>query len=77
MPRLSPTAAAILATAPPLPLGVAHWKRVVQAIGLSKRQAEVADLMLRDLCDRQIADVLGINKSTAHTHNANTLKATS
>ncbi len=68
MARLSKTAAAILAAAPPLPLDAGHWEKVVQAIGLSKRQAEVAKLMLRDLADREIAAVLGINESTIDTH---------
>ena len=68
MARLSKTAAAILSSAPPLPLEDAHWKEVVNAIGLSKRQAEVAELMLRDLCDKQIAVVLGIGRSTIDTH---------
>jgi DNA-binding CsgD family transcriptional regulator len=62
------TAERILAAAPPLPLDTGHWQKIVEAVGLSKRQAQITELMLRDLSDNQIAIVLGISESTIDTH---------
>jgi FixJ family two-component response regulator len=37
---------------------------MVDAVGFSSREAEVADLVIRDLCNKQIAIVLGISIKT-------------
>lgn len=37
-------------------------------MGLSSRQAQIAELMLRDLSDKQIAAALKISESTLETH---------
>jgi DNA-binding NarL/FixJ family response regulator len=68
MARPSKTAAAILSAAPPLPLDPEHWQKVVNAIGLSEQQARIVELILRDLCDKQIAAVMGISESTIDTY---------
>jgi DNA-binding NarL/FixJ family response regulator len=68
MARLSKTAADLLASAPPLPLDGKHWRKVVTALGLSDQQARVAELVLRDLCNKQIAAVMGISESTIDTY---------
>ena len=60
--------AQILASAPPLPLSSTQWQDVVKALGLSRRQARVAELALRDLCNKQIAVVMGISEKTVETH---------
>jgi DNA-binding NarL/FixJ family response regulator len=68
MARRSKLADDVLSAAPPLPLSSNHWECVVAAIGLSPQQARVAELMLRDLTDKEIAAVLGISQSTLETH---------
>jgi DNA-binding CsgD family transcriptional regulator len=55
-------------TAPPLPLGSLHWKAVCTALRLSPKQAQVAELMLRGLCDKEIAAVMGIGEPTVRTY---------
>ncbi len=52
---------------PDLPLGPAHWRAIADALSLSKRQAEIAELTLRDAGDEQIARALGISLSTLKT----------
>jgi DNA-binding NarL/FixJ family response regulator len=64
MARHSKEAAAILASASPLPLSPNQWNEVTRALDLSDREADVAELVLRDLCNKQIAAVLGISKKT-------------
>jgi len=64
----SELAARILAAAPPFPLKEAHWRKVVETMGLSSQQARITELMLRDLSDKQIALVLRISESTVETH---------
>lgn len=68
MAQPSESADAILASAPKLPLDDAHWEAVVSEMGLSDQQARVVELVLRDLCDKQIAAVMGISKSTLDTY---------
>ena len=64
MARRSALAAAILAAAPPLPLSPRQWRGVVDALRLSDRETDVAELVLRDLCNKQIALVLDISPNT-------------
>lgn len=60
----SKAAAAILSTAPPLPMERCLWQSVVKDMRISKRQAEVAELMMRDLTVRQIVIVTGLKEGT-------------
>lgn len=59
---------AILHAAPPLPLSVGTWSAVVATLRLSPQEAKVAELVLRDLGDAQIAEVLGISEKTVATY---------
>ena len=43
-------------------------KITVEGVQLTSRQLEIAQLMATDLCDKQIADRLGITISTLDTH---------
>jgi len=58
----------ILAAAPTLPLTADVWQKIVETIGLSTKQGQIVELMLRDLSDREIALVLSISESTIETH---------
>ena len=68
MAQLSEQAAEILAAAQPLPIEPRNWQKIVKSIGLSEKQSQIVELMLRDLSDREIALVLGISESTVETH---------
>jgi FixJ family two-component response regulator len=68
MAQLTEAAAAILATAPPLPLTSDQWRAVAGELGLSDQEANVVELALRDLCNKQIATVLGISKKTVEEY---------
>lgn len=64
MPPSSKLAVDPLATYPPLPLDKEHWQAVVNAMGISKQQAKVVELVLRDLGVKEIAVVLGLGEGT-------------
>ncbi len=49
-------------------MGEAHWQAIVQALGLSSRQAEVTELVLRGACDKEIARMLSITEPTLRTY---------
>ena len=68
MAQLTEAAAAILAAAPTLPLTSDQWRVVAAELGLSDQEANVAELALRDLCNKQIATVLGISKKTVEEY---------
>lgn len=68
MLKPSDHAAAILAAAPPLPLSARQWEVIVKAMRLSKREATVAELVLRDLGNKEIAAVMGISHKTVGTY---------
>ena len=61
-------AANILDRSPTFPLAAEHWESIVKTLKLSPQQAQIVEMMLRDLSDRQIAIVLGISESTIRTH---------
>ncbi len=48
------------ASLPPLPLDRGHWQAIVAAIGLSPREAEVAELKIRGAQLKEMAALLGI-----------------
>jgi DNA-binding NarL/FixJ family response regulator len=52
----------------PLPLDDAHWQAVVQAMRISPQQAKVVELVLRGLCDKQIATALSLSEPTVRTY---------
>lgn len=64
----TPHAPTEITVRPPLPLTDAHWQAIVNAIGLSKREALVVELVLRDLSNKEIAEVLGISPRTVETY---------
>lgn len=47
-----------------------EWSAIAQALKLSKRQAQIVDLVLRGLRDKQITVRLGLKKTTIRTHMA-------
>jgi DNA-binding CsgD family transcriptional regulator len=51
----------------PLPLAVEHWRAIVQTMGLSSRQAEIAELLARGAQLKEIASILDISISTIRT----------
>jgi DNA-binding NarL/FixJ family response regulator len=57
-----------LETFPPLPLEAAHWRAIVQALQLSAQQARIVELVLRGMCDKQIAAAMGISEPTIRTY---------
>jgi DNA-binding NarL/FixJ family response regulator len=66
MPSRSPKATAD--EFPPFPLTVDHWQRIVDALEFSPQQARIVELVLRGLCDKQIAAVMGIGEPTIRTY---------
>ena len=57
-----------LETFPPLPLDDGHWRAIVHAMQLSPQQAKIVELVLRGLCDKQIAVAMGISEPTIRTY---------
>ncbi|MGA2254568.1 MAG: helix-turn-helix transcriptional regulator [Thermoguttaceae bacterium] len=68
MTRSAKTIADYLETFPPLPLEDGHWQAVVRAMRLSPQQAKIAELVLRGMCDKQIAAAMGIKEPTIRTY---------
>ena len=68
MTRPTTTVANPLDTFPRLPLDDGHWQAIVQAMQLSPQQAKIVELVLRGLCDKQIAVVMGISEPTIRTY---------
>jgi DNA-binding NarL/FixJ family response regulator len=64
MPQRSKTAVDALAAYPPLPFDTEQWQAVVNAMGISKQQAKVVELVLRDLGVKEIAAFLGLGEGT-------------
>lgn len=52
---------------PPMPLDAGHWQAIVAAMGLSLRQSEIAELLVRGASVKQIAAALDIADSTIRT----------
>jgi DNA-binding CsgD family transcriptional regulator len=57
-----------LAEAPLLALTTDQWQTIVAELGLSKREARVAELILQDLSNREIATVMGISEKTVDSY---------
>ena len=53
---------------PPLPISEPLWQAVAQDLALSPQHTRIVELVLRGMCDKQIAETLGISKSTLRTH---------
>ena len=52
---------------PPL-FSRSEWRRIVSALRLSPRMAQIAELVMRTAQDKQITVALGIRQSTLRTH---------
>ena len=52
---------------PPLPLAGDHWQAIVRELGLSLRQAQIVELMVRGASLREISSDLDISISTIRT----------
>ena len=68
MTRPTTTVADYLDAFPPLPVDDDHWLAIVQAMQLSPQQAKIVELVLRGLCDKQIAAAMGISEPTIRTY---------
>ena len=68
MTRPTKSVAAYLEAFPPLPLDDVHWRAIVAAMELSPQQAKIVELVLRGLCDKQIAVAMGISEPTIRTY---------
>jgi DNA-binding NarL/FixJ family response regulator len=53
---------------PPLPLDAEKWAAVATAMGLSRQQTRVAELVLCDRSTKQIARAMKIGGRTVKTH---------
>lgn len=53
---------------PPLPISEQLWQQVAEAMQLSPQYTKVVELVLRGLCDKQIAEAMGIHKSTLRSY---------
>lgn len=56
------------ASIPPLPMDATRWAAVVAQFDLSEQQARVAELVIRGLGDKAIADELGIRYGTVRVY---------
>lgn len=52
---------------PPLPIDEHHWGRVVNSVGLSQREGEVAALLLRGAQQKEIAKVMDLKRTSIRT----------
>jgi DNA-binding CsgD family transcriptional regulator len=52
---------------PPLPLPPDKWQEIAKQLGLSPRQIDVVELILRNQCGKQIEDALGMRHGTYRT----------
>lgn len=52
---------------PPFPLAADHWRAIVKEMGLSGRQAEILELVVRGASLREISTALNISISTIRT----------
>jgi len=52
---------------PPLPVDTEHWLAIVRILGLSPRQADIAEFMLRGAHLKEIVADLGIEECTIRT----------
>jgi len=68
MTRPTKNVADYLKNFPPLPLDDGHWRAIVDAMQLSAQQARIVELVLRGLCDKQIAAAMGISEPTIRTY---------
>jgi DNA-binding NarL/FixJ family response regulator len=68
MTRSTKIVADYLASFPPLPLDDGHWQAIVAEMQLSQQQAKIVELVLRGLCDKQIAAAMGISEPTIRTY---------
>ena len=53
---------------PPLPIDADLWQAVASFLKLSPQHARLVELILRGLNDKEMADAMGIHKSTLRTY---------
>jgi DNA-binding NarL/FixJ family response regulator len=53
---------------PPLPLNAKLWHAVAGALELSPQHTRAVELLLRGLCNKEIAGVMDISESTLETY---------
>jgi DNA-binding NarL/FixJ family response regulator len=53
---------------PPLPLPLDKWASLLSALQLPLRQQRIVELILRNQCDKQIADMMGLKVPTVRTY---------
>jgi DNA-binding NarL/FixJ family response regulator len=53
---------------PELPFTPDKWQRLIHALRLPPQQLRVVELILRNKCDKQIADAMGLKKPTVRTY---------
>ena len=53
---------------PPLPFDAKLWQRVATSLDLSPQHTRAVELLIRGLCNKQIADAMGIAESTLETY---------
>lgn len=52
----------------PLPLPDALWSRIARELRLPRQQVRIVELILRGLCDKQIAAAMGLRVPTVRTY---------
>ncbi len=58
----------ILDDAPPLPMSPDLWRTILRDLALPPQLARVAELILRNLSNKQIALVMNLEKATIETY---------
>ena len=53
---------------PPLPLPTDTWERIAQILELPPQQKRIVELMLRDMCGKQIAAEMKVKIPTLRTY---------
>lgn len=66
--RIKKPLAIPLESFPPLPIDDEHWRAIVAAMRLSPQQAKILQLVLRGMCDKQVAAAVGISEPTVQTY---------
>jgi len=52
---------------PQLPLAKDHWRAIVKELGVSSRQAQIVELLVRGASLREVSTILDISISTIRT----------
>lgn len=66
-PHKPQTSAEFVPELPPLPLAKDHWRAIVKELGVSSRQAQIIELIVRGASLREVSTILDISISTIRT----------